>query len=199
LRDVKENANQTRQDAESQRSSDAQVESHYRHASEATPQLLSHDTLDLIPYSGDATTPSSSRSLSRYPSSIGQASSITYELPYRHTVISALYVHGEILGLVCNMGTPAVSSPVLPDVPLPLHPTSTQLFTVHATGLDRFPFPRMRDNAINLSSFIDEEEFERDLFTKPSFFIRPGAASWDPTAWKMENSFAQKWGFLFKI
>jgi hypothetical protein len=57
----------------------------------------------------------------------------------------------------------------------------------------------MRDNAINLSSFIDEEEFERDLFTKPSFSIRPGAASWDPTAWKMEKSFAQKWGFLFKI
>jgi hypothetical protein len=55
----------------------------------------------------------------------------------------------------------------------------------------------MRDNTINLSAIIDEDEFSKDLFTMPSFTITPGAATWDPRAWRIEKPFADKWGFLF--
>ena len=122
---------------------------------------------------------------------------MSHELPYSLSVLGALYINGEILGLTCSKAAFAKSSPVSPDVPLPLHPTATQLVTVHFGGIDRFPFPQMRDNAINMSAIIDEDEFSRDLFTMPSFSITPGAPSWDPLAWKMEKPFADKWGFLF--
>jgi hypothetical protein len=62
---------------------------------------------------------------------------------------------------------------------------------------DRFPFPKMRDNAINLGCMISEDDFSQDLFLRPSFSITPGAATWDPRAWKIEKPFAAKWGFLF--
>jgi len=55
----------------------------------------------------------------------------------------------------------------------------------------------MRDNLINMYAIIDDEDFTRDLFTMPSFNITPGLASWDPKAWKIEEYFAIKWGFLF--
>ena len=55
----------------------------------------------------------------------------------------------------------------------------------------------MRDNMINMTAISDENDFTRDLFTMPSFSITQGAATWDPRAWKIENPFADKWGFLF--
>ena len=197
LREGKKNAKQTARDPETQSSHNTQIIDHCHRAPEATPRLTSLGAFDLIPCSGDITVPSSSRSLSCYPSSIGQASTMSYERPYPLTVFGALYVNGQILGLSCNVVSPVKSSPVSSDVPLPLQPTPTQLLIVHFTWIDRFPFPKMRDNIINLSFIIDEEEFSRDIFTMPCFSITPGAAPWDPRAWKIEKPFADKWGFLF--
>jgi hypothetical protein len=44
---------------------------------------------------------------------------------------------------------------------------------------------------------IDEEEFMSDLFCFTSFTLDSGAASWDPTAWKIGKEFSAKWGYLF--
>ena len=197
LREAKKITKQTLQDPGVQNSHNKKADDHCNWALDAVPQLNSPGTLDLIPYSGNATVPSSSSSLSFSPASIGQTCSLSYELPYPPTVFSALYVNGEILGLSMCESIPSRSMPVSPDVPVPLRPTTTQLLTIHSTGIDRFPFPKMRDNTINLSAIIDVEEFSKDLFTMPSFTITPGAASWDPRAWKIERPFAEKWGFLF--
>jgi hypothetical protein len=180
-----------------QRSHDTEADDHCHWALEAIPQLNSPGTLDLIPYSGDVTMPSLSQSFSFSPTSIRQSCSLSYELPYPPTVFSALYINGEILGLSMCESIPSRSPPVSSDVPVPLRPTTTQLLTIHSTGIDRFPFPKMRDNTINLSAIIDVEEFSRDLFTIPSFTITAGTATWDPRAWKIEKPFAEKWGFLF--
>lgn len=50
---------------------------------------------------------------------------------------------------------------------------------------------------ITLMSIIDEEEFLADLFCLTSFSVRPGAAPWDPKAWKIGQDFSAKWGYLF--
>ena len=53
---------------------------------------------------------------------------------------------------------------------------------------------------INLSGFIDEEEFLADLFTLPSFAVEPGTWSWDAAAWKFADGseeFQGRWGYLF--
>jgi len=55
----------------------------------------------------------------------------------------------------------------------------------------------MRDNLILMNAFYDGDEFQRDLFTMPSFTVTPGIPPWDPRGWKMEKYFAEKWGFLF--
>jgi hypothetical protein len=58
----------------------------------------------------------------------------------------------------------------------------------------------MRDSLIKLIGAIDEEELVRDLFTMPSFRIentrRGESAAWDPGAWRMEEVWRAKWGFL---
>jgi hypothetical protein len=197
LREAKKSAKQTFQGPEMERSHDTKVDHHCHCASQATPQLNSPDSFSLIPYPSGVTVPSPSRSLSFSPARVGQSSSPSYELPYPPTVFSALYINGEILGLSICVSIPSKSMPVSSDVPVPLRPTTTQLLTVHSTGIDRFPFPKMRDNTINLSAIIDEDEFSKDLFTMPSFTITPGAATWDPRAWRIEKPFADKWGFLF--
>lgn len=125
-----------------------------------------------------------------------QTLTISYDIPHEQTVFSALYLNGEILGLICGM-YPRMSPPGSATTPPALYPTPTQLYTVHNTGYDRFPFPRMRDNAIIHRELIDDDEFFRDLFTKPSFTIKPGTAPWDPSGWVMEKEFAEKWAFLF--
>jgi hypothetical protein len=120
-----------------------------------------------------------------------------YELPYPLTIFGALFLNGQVLGLRCTTGSPAKKSvPVPAHVPLPLHPTPTQLTTIHISGIDMFPFPQMRDNLISMSALIEEEDFVRDLSIMPSFSIVPGGAPWDPRAWKIERPFADKWGFL---
>ena len=124
-------------------------------------------------------------------------SELNCELPCPLTVLSALFINGKVLGMTCGTPIAAKSSPASPDVPLSLQPTPTQLLTVHFRVIDRFPFPKMRDNFINMSAIIDDEEFSSDIFTMPSFSITPGGAPWDPGAWKMEKAFADKWGFLF--
>lgn len=132
-----------------------------------------------------------------YFSSIRQAPNLSYELPYQLTVFSALFINGEVLGLSSCTSVPAKSLPASSNVPLPLHPTPSQLLTVHFSGIDRFPCPRMRDALISMSAVIDEEEMGRDIVMMPSFSFRPGAVPWDPEAWKIEEAFAKKWGFLF--
>lgn len=113
------------------------------------------------------------------------------------TVYAALLINGKILGLTCAVNIPRKSLPAAPEVPLSLYPTQTQLHTVHHTMIDRFPFPKARDNFINFSAIIDEEELCNDIFTMPSFTIRYGALPWDPAAWHIESAFAAKWGFVF--
>jgi hypothetical protein len=110
---------------------------------------------------------------------------------------AALYSNGVMLGLACSVTFAWQSNPVGPDVPEPLHPTSLQLTTVHPQWIDRFPFPRMRDNMITLLSIINEEEFLADLFCLTSFTLEPGTASWDPRGWKIGKEFSEKWGYLF--
>ena len=146
----------------------------------------------------------SSRSLSRsFPasdcSSAYQNPDLSYELRPSMTVIGALYINGEILGLSCCTVVPAKSEPAPPDVPWSLQPTPLQLSVIHMPGVDRFPFPEWRDNIINQHCMIDAEEFTRDICIMPSFTIDPRLPPWDPKAWKIEKYFANKWGWLFGL
>lgn len=84
------------------------------------------------------------------------------------------------------------------EIPEPLQPTLLQLTTTHPIWIDRFPFPRMRDNMITMSGFMDEEDFLRDLFSMDSFSISPEKAGWDPSGWSVGAAFGRKWGFLFR-
>lgn len=113
------------------------------------------------------------------------------------TVWAALYVNGSIMGLTCSMCFPSKSKPAASNVPAILHPTAIQLYSIHPPWIDRFPFPRMRDNLVTLIGLLDEEEFLQDLFCMSSFKIKSGGASWDPNAWTISKSFCAKWGFLF--
>jgi hypothetical protein len=113
------------------------------------------------------------------------------------TVFSALYINGQILGLSCSTTVPAKSTLANPGVPLSLHPTDLQLTTIHARWIDRLPSSKARDNMISLSGIIDDEEVLRDFYCMPSFELVPGMAPWDPDAWKITKSFAEKWGFIF--
>lgn len=122
---------------------------------------------------------------------------MVYELAYPLTVFGALYINGQILGLSdCRSGADR-SPPASPDVPLSLQPTTIQQATVHFRGIDRFPFPKLRDNVITMVAFFDEDELVRDFHMMPTFTIRLGGAPWDPSAWKIEKPFADKWGYLF--
>ncbi|KAJ7185381.1 hypothetical protein C8R46DRAFT_1207551 [Mycena filopes] len=112
-------------------------------------------------------------------------------------VFTALFQNGVILGLTCGTVVPIKSKPQPPTVPESLQPTETQQLTLHASWIDRFPFPRMRDNMVNFAAVIDEEEFMDCIFTSPTFEIKPGYASWDPVGWVVQDEFVQKWGFLF--
>jgi len=154
------------------------------------------DDFDLFLYSGDVDadlSPSQPSSFTNY----GQAPKLQYELPYALNIWGALYVNGEILGLGCTVVVPAKSLTASPDVPLPLQPTTLQLQYIHFTGIDRLPFPKMRDNFIKMSAVLDEEDLVRDICLGSSFSITPGSVPWNPAAWKIEKPFADKWGFLF--
>lgn len=113
------------------------------------------------------------------------------------TVFAALWDNGAILGLACSTVIPERSRLAGSEVPESLQPTPLQLTTVHPIWIDRFPFPKMRDNLITMSGFVDEEDFLRDLFSMESFSIHQGKAGWDPSGWTMGEAFGKKWGYLF--
>lgn len=113
------------------------------------------------------------------------------------SVYTALFNNGKMLGLTCGFVIPSKSSPCEAHIPEALHPTPLQLTTLHQLWIDRFPFPKMRDNMISLNRIFHEEDFLEDLFNMQSFEIRPGGKCWDPSAWKMGKIFGQKWGYLF--
>ncbi|MCJ1435195.1 hypothetical protein MMC27_004567 [Xylographa pallens] len=192
LREANTDAKPTLRDPGTQKSHDTQAVDHCHYTSADPPRLVSPDALDLIPCDGVITAPVSSSQIPSSYLSNGQAPTMTYEPSYPLTVFSALYINGRILGLTTCTPFAAKSSPVSADVPLSLQPTPTQPSTVHHSGIDRSPFSKMRDNYINMTAFIDEEEISHDLFTLPSFSITPGAASWDPAAWKIEQPFTDK-------
>lgn len=113
------------------------------------------------------------------------------------SVYAALFNNGTLMGIACSTGLPEISRVAGPNVPQSLHPTSLQLSTVHPLWIDRFPFPKMRDNMITLLGVINEEEFLGDLFCLTSFSLEPDACPWDPAAWKIGREFSEKWGYLF--
>ncbi|CAI6337114.1 unnamed protein product [Periconia digitata] len=127
----------------------------------------------------------------------GLLSSLYGQPSFPMTVYTAMYINGDMLGLTCGTIIPSRSSPCGPDIPLPLQPTYKQLTVLHCRWIDRFPFPKMRDNIISLGGLVDDEELLRDMFTMPCFEIAPGKLPWDPKAWTLLRPFADKWGYLF--
>ena len=113
------------------------------------------------------------------------------------TVSAALWQNGAMMGLSCSVCVPSVSKRVDASIPESLQPSDIQLNTIHHPWIDRFPFPKMRDNMILLTSVINEDEFLEDLLCSASFTITDGGEPWDPAAWKIEPEFAAKWGYLF--
>ena len=109
----------------------------------------------------------------------------------------ALWLNGALLGLTCNRSNFVKSSPQPASVPQILHPTQSQLTIPHHDWIDRFPFPKWRDNLILLSYVIDSGELFKDFFTMRSFTLKEGALAWDPQAWEMSPDFQEKWGYLF--
>ncbi|KAE8451140.1 hypothetical protein EG329_004812 [Mollisiaceae sp. DMI_Dod_QoI] len=196
LREAKNNAQQTLRNPEPRKSIDTEVDDHFHCNLDATSGLVPFDAFDPALYS-QADTLLLLQGPAFDPSCLTQAPSLSYEVPYQLTLVGALFINGQILGINSCVTIPTRSSPASPDVPLPLRPTATQLLTMHSTGIDAFPFPKMRDNVINLGALIDDQEFTYDLVVKPSFSIMAGATPWDPRAWKVEKPFAEKWGHLF--
>ncbi|KAH7121218.1 hypothetical protein B0J11DRAFT_581967 [Dendryphion nanum] len=113
------------------------------------------------------------------------------------TFFAALYINGRLLGVDC--GVHAASRALPPDTLIPpaLHPTASQLTIVHHQWVDMVPFPKFRQNFINLCGLLDEGDFMHDVHTTPSFTLSSNAAPWDPKTWTIEKEFAKKWGFLF--
>lgn len=111
--------------------------------------------------------------------------------------IIAVTENGTLLGLTCNGSKFDRSAPQPLTVPDSLYPTPLQLATPHHDWIDRFPFPRMRDNMIILNDTIDVKQILCDFFLMRSFSVRSGGASWDPDAWLISPEFNAKWGYLF--
>ncbi|KAF2489456.1 hypothetical protein BU16DRAFT_531747 [Lophium mytilinum] len=121
----------------------------------------------------------------------------TAQPPVPLTVFSAMFLNGKMLGLSCGTVLPGKSKLQPVGIPSTLQPTATQIYNYHALFIDRFPFPKMRNNMIDMSPIIDDEEFLQDLFTMDSFTITPGCASWDPRSWQLiKGPWAEKWGYL---
>ncbi len=113
---------------------------------------------------------------------------------------SALVQHGLMQGTSCPEATEDAPSPrEYLSLPEPLRPTPLQLATVHKRWIDRFPFPRLRDNLILLNGLVDLEEFIQDLFGMASLLLRSEVrrATWDPVSWTISPEFGRKWGYLF--
>lgn len=113
------------------------------------------------------------------------------------SICSALCRNGAIIGMLECVTVPA-TTPTLPSsVPQPLQPTILQLTTLHIPWIDRFPFPRFRDNMITLHALVDQGDFLRDLFCTRSFMLKTGGSSWDPGSWMIGREFNETWGYLF--
>ncbi|KIX07881.1 uncharacterized protein Z518_02535 [Rhinocladiella mackenziei CBS 650.93] len=113
------------------------------------------------------------------------------------TAIEALWVNGSILGIPCSDAGFDKSSPQPSTIPHTLCPTPLQLAVPHYIWIDRWPFPRMRDNMIILSSVIDAKELFYDFFTMQSFIVKKEEDPWNPEAWEISHEFNTKWGYLF--
>jgi hypothetical protein len=117
-------------------------------------------------------------------------------------IYAALSNHGFMQGTMsCEEGSIDAPSPTAYlSLPEALKPTPLQLAMAHRRWIDRFPFPRMRDNMILLAALIDLDEFVRDLFGMASLLPRPEVQrlTWEPTHWIIGPEFAAKWGYLFR-
>ncbi len=115
-------------------------------------------------------------------------------------VIMALNRNGLILDLCCN-GFKIITSLAQPpssNTPAVLHPSALQCAVPHFEWIDRFPFPRFRDNAILMADSVDLVDFVSDFYTMKSFSIKEEGCSWDPNAWLVDPGFHAKWRLLFK-
>lgn len=120
--------------------------------------------------------------------------------PIPISLYCALWKNGELQGLKCSEHKlSSLSKDLGPHIPETLQPTALQLTIPHPGFIDRWPFPKMRDNLIvAVQGFINPEDFLNDIFNMPSFTIRPGYSPWDPAGWDIEPGFQEKWGFLFR-
>jgi len=114
----------------------------------------------------------------------------------KHSLFSALFHNGVILGLPCSTHSISRSLPASTQVPESLRPTPLQAQNVHFQWIDRFPFPRLRDRMIELSDSYSAEDFLGDIFSTTTFNIKPGYMSWDPEAWVVTRDFREKWKVL---
>ncbi|TVY52814.1 hypothetical protein LCER1_G004412 [Lachnellula cervina] len=113
-----------------------------------------------------------------------------------HTLFSALFHNGVILGLACSTSCISMSLPTAVHVPESLRPTPLQVRRVHFQWIDRFPFPRMRDSMIEHCDSYSAEDFLGDIFSVSTFHIKPGYMSWDPEGWNVQEDFREKWMLL---
>lgn len=74
---------------------------------------------------------------------------------HQHTVYSALFHNGVILGLTCGTTSVAKSPPPPPHVPEPLRPTQYQQDNVHFMWIDRFPLSELRNRMILFSDSLN--------------------------------------------
>lgn len=122
-----------------------------------------------------------------------------YVRPPRADLVIALGICGDLLGIVCGRVEVARSTKPSFEIPEALQPTPLQLTVPHYSWIDRWPFPRLRDNLILSMTSIDMSEFFGDLFEMDTFALRQGAAQpWDTSQWMIYPEFAKKWGFLFQ-
>jgi hypothetical protein len=115
-------------------------------------------------------------------------------------IYSALSKHGMMQGFCVCRGNLEIISPIsYMSLPPALRPTPLQLAVSHAYWIDRFPFPRFRDNLIILKGVVDLGDFIQDLFGTVSLTLKAGVpkATWEPEAWTMSTGFSNKWGYLF--
>lgn len=128
---------------------------------------------------------------------------LTSDYRYLHwpawPIYHALVEHGLMFDTDC----PAATSEGVPTVqylslPVSLRPSPLQLAQSHPRWIDRFPFPRLRDNMILLRALVDLHEFVGDLFSFPGLTRCESGPTWEPAVWRMSNDFAAKWGYLFR-
>jgi hypothetical protein len=112
------------------------------------------------------------------------------------SLCAALHNNARLQGISCLLPLPLLTPPGTPSLPLPLHPITLQMTTIHLPYIDCLALPKVRHNLILLNGLVDEEEFCGDLIGTTSFVVM-GGQSWDPKGWVLEKEFKKKWSFLF--